>query len=133
LKWVQGTSAGIGQMIKRAGLDETGIQFTTTSGVHARPLANFCLMAMLMFVKDCPRMEREKKAKHWERYCGEELTGKTLAIVGLGRVGREVASHGKKMDMRVIGMRRYPGDVPHADRIYPREELPIMLPEADFL
>jgi len=107
--------------------------FTTSSGTHARPLADFCLMAMLMFAKDYMRMEREKKAKHWERYCGEELTGKTLAIVGLGRVGREVASHGKKMDMRVIGMRRNPGDVPNVDRIYMRAELPAMLAEADFL
>jgi phosphoglycerate dehydrogenase-like enzyme len=133
LKWVQATSAGIGQMIRRTGLDQTGIIFTTSSGTHARPLADFCLMAMLMFSKDYMRMESEKKAKHWERYCGEELTGKTLAIVGLGRVGREVASHGKKMDMRVIGMRRNPGDVSHVDRIYTREELPAMLAEADFL
>ena len=47
------------------------------------------------------------------------------------RGGREVASHGKKMDMRVIGMRRNPGDVPHVDRVYTREELPAMLAEAD--
>ena len=78
-------------------------------------------------------MERDKKAKRWERYCGEELTGKTLAIVGVGRVGHEVARHGKRMDMRVTGMRRSATRVPEVDRLFDRAELHTMLREADFL
>jgi phosphoglycerate dehydrogenase-like enzyme len=133
LRWVQATSAGIGQAVKRAGLEESGIVFTTASGVHARPLADFCLMAMLMFAKDYQRMERVRSARHWERYSGEELSGKTLAIIGLGRVGQEIASHGKKMDMRVVGLKRTPGAVPNVDRVYSRHEFPEMLAEADVL
>lgn len=133
LRWLQSTSAGIGQMVKRVGLDQTDITFTTASGVHARPLADFCLMAMLMFAKDHARMERDKKAKRWERYCGEELTGKTLAIVGVGRVGQEVARHGKRMDMRVTGMRRSATPVPEVDRLFDQADLHTMLQEADFL
>ena len=133
VRWVQSTSSGIGQMVKRVGLDKTGIVITTSSGVHARPLADFCLMAMLMFAKDYVRMEREKKAKHWERYCGEELTGKTLAIVGLGRVGQEVARHGKRMDMRVVGMRRSDTPVEGIDGMFDRDQLRDVLGETDFL
>jgi glyoxylate/hydroxypyruvate reductase A len=133
LRWLQATSAGIGQMVKRIGLNGSGIVLTTASGVHARPLADFCLMAMLMFVKDYPRMERDKKAKRWERYCGEELTGKTLAIVGLGRVGLAVARHGKAMDMRVVGTRQSDVPVSDVDRVFRPSELRAMLPEADYL
>ena len=133
VRWVQSTSAGIGQMVKRVGLDKAGIVITTSSGVHARPLADFCLMAMLMFAKDYVRMERDKKAKHWERYCGEELTGKTLAIVGLGRVGQEVARHGKRMDMRVVGMRRTDVPVVGIDKMFDRDQLRDVLGETDFL
>jgi phosphoglycerate dehydrogenase-like enzyme len=133
LRWLQSTSAGIGQMVKRVGLDGSDITFTTASGVHARPLADFCLMAMLMFAKDYVRMDRDKKAKQWERYCGEELTGKTLAIIGLGRIGQEVARHGKRMDMRVIGMRRSDARVDGIERLFGRDELQAMLREADFL
>jgi phosphoglycerate dehydrogenase-like enzyme len=133
LRWLQSTSAGIGQMVKRVGLDRTDITFTTASGVHARPLADFCLMAMLMFAKNYVWMERDKKAKRWERYCGEELTGKTLAIIGVGRVGQQVARHGKRMDMRVTGMRRSDAPVPAVDKLFDRVELHAMLREADFL
>ena len=133
LRWLQSTSAGIGQMVKRVGLDQTDITFTTASGVHARPLADFCLMAMLMFAKDFGRMDRDKKAKRWERYCGEELTGKILAIVGIGRVGQEVARHGKRMDMRVTGMRRSDAPVPDIDKLFDRADLDAMLREADYL
>jgi phosphoglycerate dehydrogenase-like enzyme len=133
LRWLQATSAGIGQMVKRVGLDQTGIVLTTASGVHARPLADFCLMAMLMFAKDYVRMDRDKKARRWERYCGEELTDKTLAIVGLGRIGQQVARHGKAMGMRVVGMRRSSAAVDDVDKLFSREALLVMLHEADFL
>jgi len=90
-------------------------------------------MAMLMFAKDYARMEREKRARGWERYCGEELTGKTLAIVGLGRVGQEVARHGKRMDMRVVGTRRSSAPVADVDKLFLPADLHAMLREADFL
>lgn len=133
LRWLQATSAGIGQFVQRQGLDRTDITFTTASGVHARPLADFCLMAMLMFAKNYAWMERDKKAKRWERYSGEELTGKTLAIVGIGRVGQAVARHGKRMDMRVTGMRRSDAPVPDIDKLFDRVDLHEMLRVADFL
>jgi phosphoglycerate dehydrogenase-like enzyme len=133
LKWVQATSAGIGQFVRNQGWDKTSIVFTTASGVHARALADFCLMAMLMFAKDYQWMERDKRARRWERYSGEELTGKTLAIVGLGKVGQEVARHGKKMDMRVIGTKRSPEALSDVDQVFDPSELHRMLPEADVL
>jgi glyoxylate/hydroxypyruvate reductase A len=133
LRWLQATSAGIGQFVQRSGLDRTDIMFTTASGVHSRPLADFCLMAMLMFAKDYFRMERDRTMQRWQRYSGQELTGKTLALVGLGRIGQEIARHGKRMDMRVVGIRRSGGPVDGVDKLFAREDLHAMLREADFL
>src|SRR5262245_37485603 len=88
VRWIQATSAGIGQFVKRHRYAErTSWIFTTASGVHARPLAEFAIMAMLMFAKDYPYLEREQANQHWQRYCAAELAGKTLAIIGLGRIG----------------------------------------------
>lgn len=135
LKWIQATSAGIGQFVQRMAYDRrTEWLFTTASGVHARPLAEFAIMAMLMFAKDYAYLEREKAAQHWARYCGFELAGRTLAIIGLGSIGRETARLAKAFEMRVIGSRRSSAEeLPNVDTLYRPADLHDMLREADFL
>jgi len=135
LKWIQATSAGIGQFVKRLGYAErTDWLFTTASGVHARPLAEFALMAMLMFVKNYNYLQNEKANKHWARYSTSELAGQTLAIIGLGKIGREVARLAKAFDMHIIGNRRDPTKaVEHINELYAPHALELLLREANFL
>jgi phosphoglycerate dehydrogenase-like enzyme len=135
LKWIQATSAGIGQMVKRVRYAErTDWIFTTASGVHARPLAEFAIMAMIMFAKDFVYLQESKERRYWARYCGEELAGKTVAVIGLGKIGREVARLAKAFDMRVIGTRRSVHQpTPHVDGVYPPEAIEEILPQADVL
>jgi phosphoglycerate dehydrogenase-like enzyme len=137
LRWVQSPSAGIGWGAKASGWTETDVHFTTASGMHSTPLAEFCLMAMLMFAKDYFHMAEEKERKRWRRTCATELRGKTLAVIGLGRVGREVARLGGCLGMRVIGTKRVTDGVDPAsvnvDELHPRTDLEPMLGQADFL
>lgn len=135
LKWIQATSAGIGQFVRKMGYDKrTNWIYTTASGVHARPLAEFVLMALLMFAKNYEYMAREKANHHWERYHAEELAGKTLAIVGLGKIGRETARLAKAFDMRVIGNRRNVLEsTPFVDALYGPADLDELLQQADYL
>ena len=137
LRWNQSPSAGIGWGAKRSGWTETDIDFTTASGMHATPLAEFCLMSMLIFVKDFFHMAEEKRRRHWQRTCATDLRGKTLAVVGLGRVGREVARLGMCLGMRVIGSKRHVEGVDPAsvnvEQLYGWKNLEPMLGEADFL
>lgn len=137
LKWVQGTSTGIGQAVKTLGWAESDIVFTTARGVHSGPLAEFCIMAMLMFVKDAFRMAAEKERKHWERYAGTELRGKTLAVISLGSGGQAVARRARCLGMRVIGTKRtIKGFEPTSlgvEELYPWTDLDPMLARADFV
>jgi glyoxylate/hydroxypyruvate reductase A len=137
LKWNQSPSAGIGQMVKRSGQTESDIIFTTASGVHSTPLGEFCMMSMLMFVKDYFHMAEEKTRKHWQRTNTTELRTKTLAVVGLGRVGREVARMGRCFGMRVIGTKRSTVGVDpesvNVEKLYPFTDIHPMLSEADFV
>lgn len=135
VKWIQATSAGIGQFVKRMRYAERADWiFTTSSGVHARPLAEFALMVMLMFAKNYQYLESEKAARHWERYCAFELAGKTVGVIGLGKIGREVARLAAAFDMRVIGNRRDPSQsVPFVDQLYGHDALPDILRQSDFL
>ncbi len=133
VRWIQATSAGIGQLLVRTGLVHSQVAFTTASGIHAAPLAEFCLWALLGYVKDAPRLAREHAAHHWERYCGRELRGMTAGIVGLGRVGREVARLCRACGMRTIATKRTirADDAEVADELVPADALPRLLGVSD--
>lgn len=137
LQWVQASSAGIGQLVVRAGLIDTPIILTTASGIHSTPLAEFCMMAMLMFAKDAFHLSAEKQERSWARYCGRQLAGQTLGVVGLGRVGREVARLGHCLGMHVLGVKRDTTGVDPASvnthELFPPSELSSVLERADYL
>jgi phosphoglycerate dehydrogenase-like enzyme len=137
LRWIQGTSAGVGMLAERIGLTKSSVVVTTASGVHARPLAEFALLAMLMFGKDVLRLGREQREHHWERFAVEEVAGKTVCVVGLGKIGREVARLARALDAKVVGaVRELRGRTPEdlgVERLEPTERLDELLPEADVL
>lgn len=136
LRWIQATSAGVGQLARRVGLTERrDVVVTTASGVHARPLAEFAVLAMMMFGKDVLRYQADQHAHRWQRHAGEEVAGKVVAIVGAGRIGREASRLLRALDARVIGVVRTiagrgPADV-HADEIAAIDDLDAILPRLD--
>jgi len=139
VRWIQATSSGIGQFVKRMGyaarMPDT--VFTTASGVHARPLAEFTLMCMLGHVRGLLPTVHDQEARHWERFAGADLENKTALIVGYGSVGQEVGRMAQAFTVRVLGVRRHPGRedpvLLHADEIHGQAALPELLPQADFL
>ena len=135
VKWVQTTSSGVGQLVANLGLQHKDILVTTASGVHAGPLAEFFLLGVLMHYKRLAYLKSEQKNHGWERYCGDDLNGKVLAIVGAGNVGRQIAEAGRFLGMRVTAL-----DVELApdragelgfEKIYPSTGLHQMLAKAD--
>jgi len=135
LRWVQTTSAGVGPLVERLGLTESDVIVTTSSGVHARPLAEFVFMALLTHVKELDRLRADQQAHRWERFCSGELDGKTLAVVGPGKIGRQVAAIGRAFGMRVLGLGRSGGPARARelgfDELYTRPDLHEMLGQAD--
>ncbi|MDP9469229.1 MAG: D-2-hydroxyacid dehydrogenase [Chloroflexota bacterium] len=135
LRWVQTTSAGVGPLVKRLGLQESDLIVTTASGVHARPLTEFVFAALLSHTKLFPHLQAEQRAHRWERFCATELHGQTMAIVGPGRIGREVARIARCFGMTVWAMARdnAPGRAAQigVDRLWNRAELREMLSGAD--
>jgi phosphoglycerate dehydrogenase-like enzyme len=135
LRWIQTTSAGVGQAVKRFGLDQTDVMVTTSSGVHAGPLAEFVMMAVLMFTKNAAYLLAEKQKHSFNRFCADELAGKTLAVVGPGRVGSNVARLAKAFGMYTTALPRRdrtPEEI-GVDKVYRRGDLHTMLAEADVI
>jgi glyoxylate/hydroxypyruvate reductase A len=136
VRWIQATSTGIGQLLLRTGLIESPIVFTTARGIHAKPLADFVLMAILWFAKDGFRMMRDQAARRWSRYTGRDVRGATVGVVGLGSIGREVARVCRAVGMRVVATRRTvrPGEGERdVDELLPLPELPRLLASADYI
>lgn len=106
LRWIQGTSAGIGGLLNRTGLLKTSIVFTTAAGVHGTPLAEFALLGLLYFAKDMPLLARRQAARRWERHATALLRGSRVLLVGLGGVGREVAGLLAAAGLEVYGVGR---------------------------
>ena len=139
VKWIQATSAGIGEYVRKMGYAESmpGVAFTTASGVHARPLAEFCIMMMLAFHKKLLTSLRDQRERRWDRFAAGELDGQTLVIVGVGRIGKEIARLAKAFGMRVVGVKRTvagvdPGSL-HLDELYGPDELHRALAQAQNL
>jgi len=135
LRWVQGTSAGIGEFLRNKQLLQSTIVFTTAAGVHARPLAEFALLGLLYFWRDVPRLRREQAAHRWERYANRDMAGRRALIVGLGGVGRELARSFAALGLEVWGTKRSSQAIPPegVKKLIDRSDLLSVLPQIDAL
>jgi phosphoglycerate dehydrogenase-like enzyme len=135
LKWVQTMSAGIDGFLDDE-FRKSSVIMTTVSGVDATPLGEFVLELMLMVVKQAPLCFDLKQKRQWKRFTPTVLRSKTIGIVGLGNVGREVARLAKAFGMRVVATRRSAKRATrsrYVDMLLPRDQLPQLLSESDFV
>lgn len=133
LRWVQGTSAGIGGFLQRTGLAGSSLVFTTAAGVHGVPLAEFTLLGLLYFAKGMPELNRWKAARHWERHATGQLAGRQVLLVGLGGIGTQVARLLAAAGVSVCGAGR-PGrsyDIPGVTGYVSTAGLSRVLPDMD--
>src|SRR5688500_1633318 len=109
LRWLQASKSGIGEFVRRHGLDRTGITFCTAAGVHAVPLAEWVVFGLLWLVKDLWRVLDQQERHHWEQFEAGLLRGRRVLIIGLGGVGREIARLLDAHGVQVWGVRRTGG------------------------
>jgi phosphoglycerate dehydrogenase-like enzyme len=140
IRWVQARNAGAGEQVadalRLAPAELERVAVTTAAGVHAGPLAEFCMLGLLAFVKDLPRLEQDRAERRWPEHDrpGRELRGRTLLLLGLGGVGREIARLAQSFGMGVLGVRRNPSEeVPGVDEVHRPDQLPALAARSDHL
>ena len=137
VRWVQTSSAGVGPMVRDLGLQDADLLVTTASGLHAQPLTEFAFASILYHSKELGRLQNEQLERSWRRFSGRELAGSTIAIIGPGRIGQEVARVARAFRMRVVALGRNTDPERAAtlgmDRLYARADFHAMLAEADYL
>lgn len=139
VRWIQHTSAGIGQLIARTGyatrMPRTA--FTTAAGVHAQPLAEFAVMSILTFPRRLLHSLDLQRRRRWERFAGTDVAGRTVLVFGAGSIGQAVGRAVRALGMTAIGIkRRVEGVRPDElglDEVHPPDRLHVLLPRADFL
>lgn len=91
-------------------LSARGIPLAIVGDVNARTVAEHCLALMLAGAKGLMTHDRETRAGNWrvrEAFGARELDGKTLLIVGMGRIGTRVATLAGAFGMKVLGYDPY--------------------------
>lgn len=139
LRFVQSISSGTDQYDKPA-LGAAGIRLASAAGVNARAVAEHAMGLILSMARRLPEARDNQARRHWRGMIGDlsaredELGGKTLAIIGTGRIGGRLARLAKAFDMHVIGFRRDPAlGRGEADEIHALATLKDHLPRADFV
>ncbi|HEY7306613.1 MAG TPA: phosphoglycerate dehydrogenase [Bryobacteraceae bacterium] len=84
---------------------DAGVLVMNTPGGNAVSVAEHTLALMLSMARSVPQASTSTKSGKWEKkkFLGSELRGKTLGIVGLGSIGREVVKRAKPFEMRILG------------------------------
>lgn len=128
LRWVQLPAAGGGGQVKGAHLTREELDrvvFTTGSGPHAGPLAEFAIFGILAGFKDLARLQAQQRDKLWTgRWEMREMDESTVLVLGLGHIGREVAAKLHALGARVIGTSRHTDlQLPNVDEIVSPAEL----------
>lgn len=102
--------AGVGvDNVDLAAATEAGVLVMNTPGGNAVSVAEHTLALMLAMARSIPQASASTKSGKWEKkkFLGNELRGKTLGIVGLGSIGREVVRRARPFEMRILASDPY--------------------------
>ncbi len=105
----------------------------TNSPVHGEVLADYVIAAVLAMNLGFPRFAAQQRDRVWQAHALPPLRGRTLAVVGFGRIGQGVGTRARALGMRVVGLRVTPEASPAADDVRSIERLHETLGEADFV
>jgi phosphoglycerate dehydrogenase-like enzyme len=139
LRFIQSISAGVDQY-DRTVLQAAGIRLASAQGANANAVSEHAIALILALARKIPEARDNQARKHWRGMIGDlsrredELGGKTLLVVGIGRIGGRLARLAKAFGMNVVGLRRDPSrGAEGADEIHGMEALHAQLGRADYV
>ncbi|MBV9397430.1 MAG: phosphoglycerate dehydrogenase [Bryobacterales bacterium] len=105
-----------------------GVLVMNTPGGNAVSVAEHTLGLMLAMARSIPQASASTKAGKWEKkkFLGNELRGKTLGVMGLGSIGREVVKRARAFEMKIVATDPYVNSITAAElgvKLTSREDL----------
>lgn len=132
LRWVHALSAGVEKLLFPE-MVSSPIQLTNSRGIHGIPMSEHVLSLILAFTRGLNVLIRQQQQQLWQRPPLEEIYEKTIGIVGLGSIGREVAKRAKALGMQVVATKREQTAELFVDQLYTPGQLTDLLQIADFV
>ncbi len=108
LKHVVFLGTGPASYMNLADMAARGIKVHTIRNYGDTAVAEHAIALLLAACRDVARMDREVRAGTWVPHEGVQLFGKTLGVIGLGGIGREVLRIGRGLGMAAIAWNRSP-------------------------
>ena len=105
LRWIQWGGAGVDAVLFPE-LVASDVQLTNARGVFDRAMAEYTLGLILSFGKDLFETYTAQREHRWSYRLTELMAGRSVAVVGVGSIGREIARLLKRMDFVVSGVGR---------------------------
>jgi phosphoglycerate dehydrogenase-like enzyme len=84
-------------------IDLEGVKITNSAGVNSISIAEHVIAGILMFAKNLHIYRDQQKESLWKRYWHNEIAGQKVCIIGLGNIGKQVASRCNALKMNVTG------------------------------
>ena len=96
-----------------AACDKLGIPITNTPGMFGGEVADLAMCYILGLARDAFFIDREVRSGNWPKPAGISLGDKTIGIVGLGDIGRNIAKRADAHDLNIIGWDPYADELPY--------------------
>src|SRR5947209_20373925 len=128
--------AGVGvDNIDLSEATKRGVLVMSTPGGNAVSVAEHTFALMLALAREVPRLDKAIHEGRWEKSCaaGTEVRGKTLGLVGLGRIGSEVAVRAQAFDLRVLAYDPFISEAAAREMSVDLVPLEQLLSESDFV
>lgn len=128
VRWVQTAGAGIDHM---APWDPAKVTVTNAGGIHGDLMSQYVLGVLMMRGHRFAEYAALQRGRTWKRTNPKSLYGTTMTIVGMGKIGREIARRAAAFGIRIVGVNTSGSPVEGAERVYPIVELREAVAQAD--
>jgi phosphoglycerate dehydrogenase-like enzyme len=127
--WIHSIATGIDRL---PSIPESTL-ITSPQGLHSIRVAEFTMALIFALAKNLPEHINLNRKKVWKALPSKMISGAKVGIVGLGKIGKEIAKICKACGMKVWATKRNVNSYDFVDRLLPPAELHNMLREVDYV
>jgi D-2-hydroxyacid dehydrogenase (NADP+) len=133
--WLQQFTSGVEKCTTTSNIERSDFILTNTAGIAAPTIAEHAITLMLSLSRQLPSYHQLQQQNKWQQpkiLTSQELSGKTMLVLGLGSIGNQVAKRAHGLGMRVIATRNSSRNGPdYVDYVGLSDEIMDLAKQAD--